>query len=869
MEDQYDGLINVGIDCCTFINSGLSKEEKDANELKMEQSQVIFTFLSPERLCIFEFRERLQNMHDLNVYFSYGVIDEVHCVSEWGQDFRFSYLHLGRNLYSYVRGKNRPISLFGLTATASFDVLSDVERELTGNGAFTLDPDTVVRYENSNRLELQYKVEKVDVEYNVDKYYDENGVLAAYPKAVNIGDGWSAYTQKNKFLKEYIKKIPKYVRELQTDESIKMILDRFKERENLEYLDGKGLCTPMRDDYYCSDDTFEQAGIIFCPHVRSTGISVQVNADSLSKTCEVGTFFGSTDDSDMGNDSMENMRKFRENKLPIMVATKAFGMGIDKPNVRYTVNMNYCSSLESFVQEAGRAGRDRKMALSVIFMSDYNLARINKTCWKRDYPLGIIKNKWFKEQDLRNILLSFNIDIEERFIDYCSPTTDMVKLKCKTDHRKWIENKCDVSCSKYKDCQLRHVNKNMSGWIFYKDLNEYLIQQGIRIEKDNIEYQNADFSTVMYFFDNNFKGEFVEKQKMHELMSVKDIEYFFGNDKKDKFGERKQAKGFLDVVLKSKPDTEVVSLVSYEESTYADIAKAIYRMCVIGLIDDFTQDYVTKTFRILSTRKKDGMYYERLKEFLMRYYSEERAENEVEKATMRKGGNEIHKCLGYLTEFIYDKVASKRRRAIDDMRNFCLVGIDDKKDWKEINEDLKDEIYYYFNSKFAREGYIAENGEPFSLLDDTDRAKKSSFEIVYKYLRVIDSDVMGVSGSPKDNIKHLHGAVRLIRRSETDVNAALCFLNVFCLLALKNNKTKSFIDELSRSYTEGYMAFREQANDIKMFYEEIKRFKTELNAKGRNIASEEDLAMLNKLILNIELSIHANWLEKFSNRYNN
>ena len=175
MEDQYDGLISTGIDCCTYINSGLSKEEKDANELKMEQSQVIFTFLSPERLCIFEFRERLQNMHDLNVYFSYGVIDEVHCVSEWGQDFRFSYLHLGRNLYSYVRGKNRAISLFGLTATASFDVLSDVERELTGNGAFTLDPETVVRYENSNRLELQYKVEKIEVEYTDDQYYDKTG----------------------------------------------------------------------------------------------------------------------------------------------------------------------------------------------------------------------------------------------------------------------------------------------------------------------------------------------------------------------------------------------------------------------------------------------------------------------------------------------------------------------------------------------------------------------------------------------------------------------------------------------------------------------------------------------------------------------
>lgn len=873
MEDQYDGLISTGIDCCTYINSDLSKEDKDANELKMEQSQVIFTFLSPERLCIFEFRERLQNMHDLNVYFSYGVIDEVHCVSEWGQDFRFSYLHLGRNLYSYVCGKNGAISLFGLTATASFDVLSDVERELTGNGAFTLDPETVVRYENSNRLELQYKVEKIEVEYTDDQYYDRAGELASYPRAVNIGDSLSAYSEKSKFLKEYIKKIPKYVRELQTEDSLKLILDRFQERENLENLDGNGLRIPMDDDYYCSDDDYEQAGIVFCPHVKGTGISVKVNAEQLSQTCKVGTFFGSTDGLDMGNDSMDNMRKFRDNQLPVMVATKAFGMGIDKPNVRYTINMNYCSSLESFVQEAGRAGRDRKMALSVILMSDYNLARINKACRMTDYPIGIIKHKWFREQDLRLILSSFNLKVDERYIDYCNPTTDMVKFKCNTDNKndddKRLTWQCDNGCSKFKDCQLRHVDRSMRGWIYPKDMNEYLTQQGIRIEKDNIEYQSPDFSTVMYFFDNNFKGEFVEKQKMQELMSVKDIEYFIGNDKKDKFNEHKQAKGFLDVVMKSKPDTEVVSIISYEDESYADIAKAIYRMCVIGLIDDFTQDYATRTFRILSTRKKNGMYYERLKEFLMRYYSEERAENEVEKASMRKGNNEIHKCLGYLTEFIYDKVASKRRRAIDDMRNFCLVGIDDKKDWKEINEDLKDEIYYYFNSKFAREGYVADNGESFSLLDDTDRAKISTFDIVLKYLRVIDADIMGVSGSPKDNIKHLHGAVRLIRRSETDTNAALCFLNVFCLIALNNGTNKNLIEEIKKNYIEGYLAFREQYKDLNSFYKDIERFKKELNAKGRNIASEEDLEMLNELLLNTELAIHANWIEDFSNKYNN
>ena len=107
------------------------------------------------------------------------------------------------------------------------------------------------------------------------------------------------------------------------------------------------------------------------------------------------------------------------------------------------------------------------------------------------------------------------------------------------------------------------------------------------------------------------------------------------------------------------------------------------------------------------------------------------------------------------------------------MRMFCIQGLDDTKDWKEVNEDLKDFIYYYFNSKYANDDYVADTGEPFSLTIDTDRGKVSSFGIVEKYMRVIDDDVVGGSGTPIDNLKHLQGAVRLIRRALTDNNPAL------------------------------------------------------------------------------------------------
>jgi len=203
MKDQYDGLMNAGIDCCAFINATLSPDLKTLQEQKMEASQLLFVFLSPERLGIYQFRERLKNMEELHIYFAYGVIDEVHCVSEWGQDFRLIYLHLGRNLYKYVKAKDGEISLFGLTATASFDVLADVERELSGEGAFNLDADTIVRFENTNRLELQYKIEKVNVDFKVDENFDKNNRLAPeLPKAVKISDRKAFQLAKKEFLKK-------------------------------------------------------------------------------------------------------------------------------------------------------------------------------------------------------------------------------------------------------------------------------------------------------------------------------------------------------------------------------------------------------------------------------------------------------------------------------------------------------------------------------------------------------------------------------------------------------------------------------------------------------------------------------------------
>ncbi|WP_139856325.1 DEAD/DEAH box helicase [Aequorivita sinensis] len=860
MKDQYDGLINSGIDVATYLNSSLTKKEREFREKQLESSEMLFTFVSPERLSILKFRERLKNMHNYNVYFSYGVIDEVHCVSEWGHDFRFSYLHLGRNLYNYVKAKENEISLFGLTATASFDVLADVERELSGNGAFYLDSEVIVRYENTNRLELQYKVEKVEAEFEEDKFFDKAKVLAPHlPRAINITNNRAVFDSKSKFLKKYITKVPDYIKELQLDENISLIKNRFKERQNNDDNLDNDLTVEMPLDYYAKKENYNEAGIVFCPHVNSTGISVSKNKESLGRLIpDLGSFTGK----DTDESSMENLELFRDNKQPLMVATKAFGMGIDKPNVRYTVNMNYSSSLESFVQEAGRAGRDRKMALSVILFSDYDIVKIKSNYTGVEFPIGTLRNRWFKTKDLKRILDFYNIKVPEEFLEYANPSKDLVKLHCKQDNRMFAFGNCNEECNLFRSCTLKNANQDSKGWHTESELNVKLHEQGLKLGKKHFQYLSADFQSVMYFFNESFKGDIVEKTFMHQLLNVSEVYVY---NKQSKVRETKT--GFLSSILEAEINGSVVVYVPYTEDNVTDINKAIYRLCCIELIEDFTQDYTINQFRIVAIRRKKSEYFKGLLNFLLKYFTRDRALLELKKAKTIpiKGGvgneitQEIYQCLAYLTEFVYDKISEKRKRAIDDMRNFCLEGVSEEKSWVERNEELKDYIYYYFNSKYAKTDYIADNGEPYSLVNDTDGGKVSSPEILFKYLKVIEEDLVGV-GTPNDNIKHLQGAVRLISRSLTDTNPALALLEAFTIIYLGTNNNEILEKQLALRYLDGMEEMFKRIDSAKKFWRLFKKY-------NKLISVYMDASKYSSLVDEAKLIIHSHELNKITFNY--
>lgn len=425
MADQDRSLRSNLIDKTTFVNSTLSTGERIfVQDELLPNGQLHFLFISPERFVIEEFRNVLTRCGEAGHFVAYVVIDEAHCVSEWGHDFRIPYLNLGENAQEFCPTfDKKPAPLFGLTATASFDVLADIERELKIKDN---DGDAVVRFENTVRDEINYAIEHVNANFDLAgdpiTKWDPNKIVGS-PKQSRI---FEIILGKSTVLQPYddyatIRKVAQHS------------FQSYLSDTELEQVKASSLTPEEAKEWYCNgmakrvwfgpsgpslsvddNDRFPYGIVVFAPHRTgwlginngngSTGILG--NAESVTTTYETlidkeevehelptahltegddrfGYFMGSSDDNSHAvakNDliSFTHMDRFTANENSVMVATKAFGMGIDKPNIRMTIHINMPSSIESYVQEAGRGGRDRKSALSVVLFNDEKISYIEK-----------------------------------------------------------------------------------------------------------------------------------------------------------------------------------------------------------------------------------------------------------------------------------------------------------------------------------------------------------------------------------------------------------------------------------------------------------------------------------------------------------
>lgn len=273
MKDQVENLKKRNIKALA-VYSGLSSYEIDAAIDNCVYGDYKFLYLSPERLSTDIFKERVTKMN-INLI----AVDEAHCISQWGYDFRPSYLKIAdiRNLLSEV-------PLLALTATATPEVVEDIQKKL------------VFRKKNV----MQVSFERKNLTYIVRDVEDKQKYLL---KILNKENGCGVV----------------YVR------------SRNKTKEIAEFLIKNGISA----DYY------------------HAGLDHEIR------------------------DQKQN--QWMQGTTRVIVATNAFGMGIDKSDVRVVVHVDLPNSMEAYFQEAGRAGRDGKTAYAVLLYHESDKRRLEKS----------------------------------------------------------------------------------------------------------------------------------------------------------------------------------------------------------------------------------------------------------------------------------------------------------------------------------------------------------------------------------------------------------------------------------------------------------------------------------------------------------
>jgi superfamily II DNA helicase RecQ len=834
MKDQNDNLKDVGLDSTVFINSSIKSpiDREDKSE-KIVNGFYQFVFISPERLQIPEFRDYLKQMTD--THFTYCVVDEAHCVSEWGHDFRTSYLRLGQNAREYCKTLSKNIPILGLTGTASFDVLADVQRELKIN-----DESAIVAPAKYERKELNFEI-------------------------INVGE-------------------PEIPEGMTDDQKIKGLIADHKQIALHNYIRelpskdwGNGIEFESIEEFLSPELDYKNSGLIFCPHVGwkfgVKNIQSEIITQFEDLETSTGMYAGSLGDDD-SIDLEEVQNQFKRNDLNLLVATKAFGMGIDKPNIRFTVHFNMPQSIESFYQEAGRAGRDKEKAFCSILYSPTTTTEqiegekaqitIDKSLMLSFYYnsfRGIEKEKrimWellneisfpYKKgiDDLKELTTDIDIPFKLNLKDnngnpvlYVNGETfgesyGSIYLKRlmiypeKKDNRKIVEpQESENILNAIKDKLIVNcpANENISDWLSSKD--KIKPKPGFEKILTNMNIGDSQKKVVVGFTNDrtriitDYLAQF--DNSWEESMILKANNYCFTpSDFVNNLGKEywKKTNGNFDF---NKSQMEQISSLFFQIRDQSDTFKSIYRLSVIGVVDDYEVDYRTKTITATISKKSDKDHIEFLKKYVGRYVSSEEKNKVPNQIEEFRGDTTIQKCCGFLADFVYSKIAAKRFEAINVMESAIQSGLNDG--------NFEEFVNTYFDSKYTSDlrNYLYEY----------------TIDILWVYLKK-------TNGGP-DSINHLRGACDRLLVENPDIPALLLMRAFSRLLIPQYNKLDAITD-----MRKGWKIFVDLKNWERTEY--LEHF-----SKYYKIANKYD-SMSAKYLDNEIVNDHLEWVKGFNSNF--
>jgi len=817
IKNQVDSLQNNKIDICSSLCTFFDNVDRKELFQKLVQGNIQFLHISPDQLRTREFREILRDMHNAEQYFSYCVIDEAHCISEWGHDFRTNYLKLVKFAGNNCKTKNLDrLPFFSLTATASYDVVMDICNEFEN-----YNEDNIIKSKNLVGEESQYVIENCEIN---DEVFNDTQ---------NFSDILGA--QKQDTLISLLEEIPKKFEEISK--------------------------TP--------------AGIIFCPHESGYyGVTDRFNQQTygvfrgsydnvyLMDHIKAG-FYVSSDKSnrDINEKSLSHQDDFQKNKTNLMVATKDFGIGIDERNIRYTIHLNYPMSIENFVQESGRAVRDGNPTYSYILFNDQSI-EIDKRSEKFDHDLEINKTSLMHS---RSSFEKEMIILDEMLSEIVFPGR-IGELSDKIYKELGISNECHYVVE--NDIPKLIINKHPREIFGFIDLNSMEEDISESFEEENstaifdlvkqfflsqelapeewIKYKDStdgmlkvlertnegDSFEIEFGFSNNISilmkditewlrsivNEKIDQKKVLQWsQSSRELSIFLG--KLNTFlrdeNDEENPTNFLELCKKQDQKSNVESGTNYKDfcTLYnqcrhkEDSELAIYRLLLLGVIDGYYINENTSKFIIYGKKKNISDYQQNLMEYLSRFFSKKLINTKLQSYAPADEPDTIRKYLYTLVSFSNREILDKQQNAIQIMQDACSRAIGKDHFW------LKEYLNKFVKYKYLISGYNFRKNDgqrvTSSLLDDTNNGEYQNIQLVWHYIDIVNSDP---SGSQVENLKHLRNSCDALIKINPE-NFTVLLLKAYTIYMLKFTE-KSYLDEAEKLLVKAFTTFQENTENI-------------------------------------------------------
>lgn len=402
MRDQHLTLRNYGIASAEFINSDVDKLDQRQIIEGARLGSIRLIYISPERLRIKKFLDQLAELQQV-VPINFLAVDEAHCISEWGHDFRPAYLKLPFLREKFAK-ENKELQLIALTATAGQQVERDMLGILKLKGG---DDGQVVRDRGADRIKFSYQMISVLPEQPKTQAY-KNILVQYVPTALKQHSLPSLLKLKNARSEKAVGLIFCIYADPHGKHSIHdgvahYLFETMGVIEPTKRFEGKGKVKRYRENAFSTGlvRAYASKTPTLCPKCHSyqyisKSFTRPIDEDdqeedaiddessfTQSKTSGRKICGNCNHDFD-GSDAYKipkwekviqaNQAEFKEGKFDILVATKGFGMGIDKSSVRFVVHTSLSSGIESWYQEIGRAGRDNERSHIVLLVDPPNAA---------------------------------------------------------------------------------------------------------------------------------------------------------------------------------------------------------------------------------------------------------------------------------------------------------------------------------------------------------------------------------------------------------------------------------------------------------------------------------------------------------------